>query len=384
MAAYKCTLSAWLALQLLRPLQGRRCAGGEFLASESAVLHLSRCILRRWFVPRRLLGAVAAAGAGCVSASFIVPTAPFLRRNMHACIYKPPNTYVQRELSEFNKSPNHGRPGESANGEWFRKPQGIAFDGDGRVAVTCSHCVQIFHCGSKTPVLSFGSFGSDDVMFKYPWGIAFDGKGLLIVADGHNHRVQVFRSSDGSHLRNIPCSSFPAGLCSDGRGNIVVQCQDGPHRCLRVFRLSDGAKVREFSDRTRKHPVHVSGCGDVTFDADGNLVACSNGGVQVIDYNSGMTLRAIGSTEKSDGVSSWIAPRTDKDLINPVGVALDGAGHIAVADADSGSIQIYRYSDGQHVRTISTQCERVCGIAIDGEGRMLVCDVNNNRVQVLQ
>jgi len=36
------------------------------------------------------------------------------------------------------------------------------------------------------------------------------------------------------------------------------------------------------------------------------------------------------------------------------------------------------------VRTISTQCERVCGIAIDGEGRMLVCDVNNNRVQVLQ
>ena len=96
------------------------------------------------------------------------------------------------------------------------------------------------------------------------------------------------------------------------------------------------------------------------------------------------SLRAIGSTEKSDGVSSWIAPRTDKDLINHVGVALDGVGHIAVSDADSGSIQIYRYSDGQHVRTISTQCERVCGIAIDGEGRMLVCDVNNNRVQVLQ
>ena len=61
MAAYKCTLSAWLALQLLRTLQGRRCTGGEFLASEAAVLHLSRCIMRRWFVPRRLLGAVAAA-----------------------------------------------------------------------------------------------------------------------------------------------------------------------------------------------------------------------------------------------------------------------------------------------------------------------------------
>ncbi len=122
--------------------------------------------------------------------------------------------------------------------------------------------------------------------------------------------------------------------------------------------------------------------GYVTFDADSNIVACGNGGVQVIDYISGMTLLAIGSAEKSDGISSWIAPRTD--LIRPEGVALDGAGLIAVADGGSGSVQMYRYSEGQHVRTISTQCDRLCGIVIDGEGQMLVCDVNNNRVQVLQ
>ena len=74
------------------------------------------------------------------------------------------------------------------------------------------------------------------------------------------------------------------------------------------------------------------------------------------------------------------------------GAALDGAGHIAVADEDCHRVQLYRGAGGVHVRTIGTgswgsglgEFNRPCGIAIDGDGRMLVCDMNNGRVQVLQ
>ena len=74
------------------------------------------------------------------------------------------------------------------------------------------------------------------------------------------------------------------------------------------------------------------------------------------------------------------------------GVALDGAGHIAVADEDCHRVQIYRGADGVQVRTVGTgwwgsglgEFNNPFGIAIDGDGRMLVCDMNNDRVQVLQ
>jgi len=42
-------------------------------------------------------------------------------------------------------------------------------------------------------ISKLGSPGSGDGQFNHPWGVAIDREGHIIVADTHNHRVQVIR-----------------------------------------------------------------------------------------------------------------------------------------------------------------------------------------------
>ncbi len=74
----------------------------------------------------------------------------------------------------------------------------------------------------------------------------------------------------------------------------------------------------------------------------------------------------------------------------PWGIALDGAGHLAVVEYRSHRVQVLNYADGSHVRTIgsSGRCDGELlypkGVAIDSNGHIIVCDTNNSRIQVLQ
>ena len=71
-------------------------------------------------------------------------------------------------------------------------------------------------------------------------------------------------------------------------------------------------------------------------------------------------------------------------------IALDSAGHIIVADCCNNRVQVLRYSDGSHVRTIGSKGSgngQFCGpygVLIDGQGRIIMSDTYNHRIQVLQ
>ncbi len=69
---------------------------------------------------------------------------------------------------------------------------------------------------------------------------------------------------------------------------------------------------------------------------------------------------------------------------------MDGQGNVVVADCDNHRVQVLRYSDGSHVRTIGSQGRGngqfsfPYGVLIDGQGRIIVSDLGNHRIQVLQ
>jgi DNA-binding beta-propeller fold protein YncE len=91
-----------------------------------------------------------------------------------------------------------------------------------------------------------------------------------------------------------------------------------------------------------------------------------------------MHVRTIGSAGTGDGQFLW-----------PSGVAFDAAGHIVVIEKDNNRVQVLRYSDGAHVRTIGFPglgqfCPPYGGIAIDSDGRIVVVDAGNHRVQVFE
>ncbi len=76
---------------------------------------------------------------------------------------------------------------------------------------------------------------------------------------------------------------------------------------------------------------------------------------------------------------------------SPSGVAFDAAGHIVVVEYGLHRVQVLRYSDGAHVRTIgfdglgNGQLNSLHGgIAIDCDGRIVVADTNNHCLQVFE
>ena len=122
--------------------------------------------------------------------------------------------------------------------------------------------------------------------------------------------------------------------------------------------------------------------GGVAFDSEGNLVVTdgNNHRIQVFRYSDGAHLRSFGSQGAGAG-----------QFNTPWGIAFDGAGHIIVSEHGGHRVQVLRYSDGAHVRTIGSQgsgngqfINPYGGIAIDSDGRMVVADTHNHRVQVLQ
>jgi DNA-binding beta-propeller fold protein YncE len=115
----------------------------------------------------------------------------------------------------------------------------------------------------------------------------------------------------------------------------------------------------------------------VVFDSEGNLVVCDHRThrIQVLRYIDGAHLRTIGSEGIQNG------------LFKGPCIAFDDAGHIIVAESGNNRVQVLRYSDGAHVRTIGSegsgngQFDWPSSIAVDDEGNVAVFS-RNGRVQV--
>jgi len=317
------------------------------------VRHAARILSRRHELPGRL-GAVAAAGAGFV-----------------------------RVIGS-----------EGAGNGLFEYPcGGVAFDGEGNLLVSdCeNHRIQVFRYIDGAHLRNIGSEGAGNGQFNHPWGIAFDGAGHIIVSEQYGHRVQVLRYSDGAHVITFGSQGsgngqfkYPTGIAVNGEGNIAVY--DSGNCRVQVHRLSDGACMRTIGNRGSGNGQFRGGYGGVAFDSEGNLVVAdgNNHRVQVLRYSDGTHLRTIGSRSRSRGGGAG-------QFNNPSGVAFDAAGHIVVVDWGNHRVQVLRYSNGAHVRTIGSegsgdgQFDHPCGgIAIDSDGRIVVADTNNNRVQVLE
>jgi DNA-binding beta-propeller fold protein YncE len=238
---------------------------------------------------------------------------------------------------------------------------------------------------------TIGEKGSGAGQFNEPSGVAFDGAGNIIVVECgtlYGARVQILRYSDGTHVRTIGSEGSgngqfhkPCSVAVDGSGNILVHdCGNGR---IQVLRLSDGAYVRSMCSKG-SGPGQLSGdgsrAGNIAFDEQGNVVVADSGNhrVQVLRYSDGAHLRTIGSIGSDAG-----------QFRRPIGFALDGAGNIIVAEHDNFRVQVLRYSDGSHVRTILEPggiiryLQYPYGVVIDRQGRIIV-SCGGNTIQVLQ
>jgi len=280
---------------------------------------------------------------------------------------------------------------DNGNAQFEYPCGGVAFDCEGNLVVSDdNHRIQVFRHIDGTHLRTIGSEGAGKGQFNSPWGIAFDNAGNIIVVECNNHRVQVLRYSDGAYVRTFGREGSgnghftrPKGIAIDGEGNIAVFDQGNAR--VQVHRLSDGAYIRTIGSSGSGSGMFGAGydvSGGVAIDSEGNLVVadCGNHRVQVLRYSDGTHLRTIGSKGAGAG-----------QFLHPSGIAFDAAGHIVVVERGNCRVQVLRYSDGAHVRTIGIQgtgngefSSPHGGVAIDSDGRIVVADTHNNRVQVLE
>ena len=121
-----------------------------------------------------------------------------------------------------------------------------------------------------------GRTGTGPGEFRTPHGLAWDSQGRLVVADRHNHRVQVLQKN-GTFVAEYPEFSRGSGLAIDANDTVYVadsestaRVHPGWQRGIRIGSVKDG-KVTTFI------PAHKTDNADgamgegIAVDAAGNI-----------------------------------------------------------------------------------------------------------------
>ena len=229
--------------------------------------------------------------------------------------------------------------GEGMTPGHFKEPWGIAVAPDGTVYVadTWNHRIQKFTAEGQF-LAQWGQFGSTDGQLGDPailWGpraIAFDPEGNLLVADTGNKRILKF-SPEGEFLGQwggygVEAGQYdePVGLAVDAEGNVYVA--DTWNR--RIQKLNPFfAPITEWAilgweSQSVVNKPYLAVHGDRLYATDPEGYR-----VLVFDLNGTVvaTFGLFGTDSRSFGL--------------PVGIAVDGAGNLYVAD--SGNHRIMKF-----------------------------------------
>ena len=171
----------------------------------------------------------------------------------------------------------------------------------------------------------------------------------------------------------------PAGIAVDPRGPVYV-ADAGRERILRVW--GDGTFLSELGGPAALGGALLSGAGAVAVaPASGALYVADSGHNRVLEYS------AEGSLLASFGVGGGAAGAGPGEFNDPVGVAVDGAGAVYVADRGNNRV-VELHADGTPVRAWGARgssdgrFSSPAGLAVDGASEVYVLDRENNRVQV--
>jgi uncharacterized protein (TIGR03437 family) len=254
-----------------------------------------------------------------------------------------------------------GGPATSAS---LNNPVGVAVDSAGNfyIAEESNNRIRKVSGGTIATVAGNGTAGfsgdggpATSASLSTPYGVAFDAAGNLYIADQQNQRIREVSGETIATVAGIggfgfsgdggPATSasicLPAGVALDSAGNLYI--------------------ADSFNNRIRK----VSGGTITTVAGNGNQGFSGDGG-----------------------------PATSASLFTPIGVAVDSAGNLYIADSFNNRI---RKVSGGTITTVagsgsdgfagnggpatSASLSLPAGMAIDSAGNLYIADAGNNRIR---
>ncbi len=313
--------------------------------------------------------------------------------------------------------------------------------------------------GDGTKAFSGDGGPATSAELSLPEGVAVDAAGNLLIADGGNNRVRVVAHKTGTFygqpmtagdiytVAGDGTSGFsgdggPAtsaglslrGVAVDAAGNLLIA--DTFNRRVRVVAHKTGTFYGQAMTAGDIYTVAGDGnfgfSGDggpatsaelslpegVAVDAAGSLLIADTGNARVrvaaartgTFYGQAMTAGDIYTVagDGTNGFSGDGGPATSAGLSGPVGVAVDAAGNLLIADTGDGRVRVVAARTGTfygkamtvgHIYTVAgTSTQGFSGdggpatkaklnfpteVAVDAAGNLLIADFRNERVRVV-
>jgi DNA-binding beta-propeller fold protein YncE len=245
----------------------------------------------------------------------------------------------------------------------------------------------------------WGALGSGVGQFKEPAGLAVDGSGFFYVADYENDRIQKFRlprptvsetiAESQSETRpvefvvevtggpNTPLSG-PVDVAVDQEGNLFVV--DGfNHRIQKFgpdgqFLTMWGGEGDGDGQLNLAFRLDTPG-GAIALDGQGHIYVADPGNARIQKFDlDGNFLAKWGSYGVEDG-----------QFLAPMGLAVDEADNVYVGDNKRHDIQMFD-GEGQFLArwgsrgTEAGQIERPFQVTLDAAGHLYVADAESNRI----
>jgi hypothetical protein len=310
----------------------------------------------------------------------------------------------------------------------FYNPLGVAVDSAGNAYVadmSNNRVRKIAPGGSTTTLAGNGLVGFSDgtggatgtTKFQSPVGVAVDNAGYVYVADRDNNRIRKV-APDGSTTTLAGNGTYggfdgtggptgtttfrnPYGVAVDGAGNVYVAGY-ADNRIRKV--APDGSTTTLAGNGTAGFVDGTGGIGGTTefnfptgvaIDGAGNVYVAdgSNNRIRkVAPSGSTTTLAGNGTAGFSDGTGG---PTGTAEFYSPLGVAVDGAGNVYVADERNNRIRMVApggtttsvAGDGTSAYAEGAGCTARFnlprGVAVSGK-QLFVGDTSNSRVRLIQ
>ena len=268
--------------------------------------------------------------------------------------------------------------GKGGSGEgMFKRPYGVAVnDRDEVVVADChNHRVQVFD-SNGTFLRSFGHKGENAGELIYPVGIAIDKDRNIFVAENENNRIQIF-SWEGRHLRSFGGQGsldsqllHPRGLSLDSTGNVIVA--DAGNKLIKIF-TPDGRFVMKIGGQgSLSNPVHCVQCGEyfIVSDSTEHCIKVFN--------REGHFQYKFGKEGEGDAEFSF-----------PRFLSVTQSKHLLVCDDYNNRIQVFEL-DGNFTGTFGKKGGKLgefClpyAVAVGNNDQIVVSEEQNHRIQIFE